>query len=202
MAPQATRSRPWTPRWPAAGAGALLAADAREMQVRLVLVPPRAPLPPVMADRILIEQVLVNLIRNGMEAMAGQTNPRADALSVRIVRDGESLRIEVADRGPGIPAELAERLFDPFTSTKSHGMGMGLNICRSIVELHHGTLGHGPNPGGGTVFAVVLPVAAARPEAPAPEKPAETPIGPAAHPAAHPVAHPVANPVARTGGDR
>ncbi|MCB2149908.1 MAG: PAS domain S-box protein [Rhodobacteraceae bacterium] len=186
----------------AAEALGLLAADAREMQVRLVLVPPRAPLPPVMADRILIEQVLVNLIRNGMEAMAGQTNPGADALSVRIVRDGDSLRIEVADRGPGIPAELAERLFDPFTSTKSHGMGMGLNICRSIVELHHGTLGHGPNPGGGTVFAVVLPVAAARPDAPDPEKPAETPLGPAAHPVAHPAAQPVANPVARTGGDR
>lgn len=139
----------------AADAIGLMAADAREMRVRLQLEAP-PDLPQVPADRILLEQVLVNLIRNGMEAMA--EGPRSgDVLVVRLTAQGETVRLEVLDRGPGIPAALSGKLFDPFTSTKSHGMGMGLNICRSIVELHHGTLEHAPNPPGGTVFAVTLP---------------------------------------------
>ena len=67
-------------------------------------------------------------------------------------------RLDIEDRGPGIAPGLTERLFDPFTSTKSQGMGMGLSICRSIVELLRGSLSHAPNPGGGTVFTVRLPL--------------------------------------------
>jgi two-component system sensor histidine kinase DctS len=70
------------------------------------------------------------------------------------------LRLDVIDQGPGIPPELADQLYDPFTSTKSQGMGMGLNICRSIVELLHGSLSHAANPSGGTMFSVRLPFAA------------------------------------------
>lgn len=142
---------------------ALLAADAREMRVSLRLEAPAGPLPAVMADRILIEQVLVNLIRNGVEAMAD--GPRTgDSLTVRIGLEPEAIRLDVADRGPGIPPDLADRLFQPFTSTKAQGMGMGLNICRSIIELHHGGISHRPNPDGGTIFTLRLPLAGDGPE--------------------------------------
>ncbi|MCU0829059.1 MAG: PAS domain S-box protein [Tabrizicola sp.] len=140
----------------AADAIGLMAAEARERRVRLDLALPERMPSQVMADRILIEQVMVNLIRNGLEAMA--EGPRSgDSLTLRLSDDGETVRLDVVDNGPGIPAQLAGRLFDPFTSTKSAGMGMGLNICRSIVELLHGSMSHAPNPAGGTVFSVWLP---------------------------------------------
>ncbi|WP_031327971.1 sensor histidine kinase [Rhodobacter capsulatus] len=134
----------------------ITAPVAREHRVKLAsLIEGR--IPGVQADRILIEQVLVNLIRNGVEAMA--EGPRTgDDLTVRLARAGAAVTIEVMDRGPGISDAVAASLFDPFTSTKSEGMGMGLNICRSIVEMHHGSLSHGPRAGGGTVFTVTLPV--------------------------------------------
>lgn len=127
------------------------------------------------ADGILIEQVLLNLIRNGCEAIldapAGTPSAREIVVAVRDVRsappgeagpaiDGRSSRqveFSVADRGPGIPADLYEKLFEPFFSTKAEGMGMGLNICRSIIEFHRGRLWVTPNPGGGTVFRFTLP---------------------------------------------
>ncbi|WP_097071156.1 PAS domain S-box protein [Rhodobacter maris] len=135
---------------------ALMAAQARENRVKLAsLLEGR--IPPVSADRILIEQVLVNLIRNGIEAMA--EGPRAgNDLTVRMARVDSVVTLEVMDRGPGISDAVAASLFDPFTSTKSEGMGMGLNICRSIVELHHGRLVHRPRPGGGTIFSFTLPI--------------------------------------------
>ncbi len=137
----------------------LMAGEAREMGLRMALDVPEEAMPPVMADRILIEQVMVNLIRNGLEAMAA--GPRSgDQLTLRLHPEGGMLRLDVVDQGPGIPPELADQLYDPFTSTKSQGMGMGLNICRSIVELLHGSLSHAANPGGGTVFSVRLPFAA------------------------------------------
>ena len=138
----------------------LMAAEARELRVRLTLEVGTEDLPPVLADRILLEQVMVNLIRNGMEAMA--TGPRhGDLLTLRLSPEPEGVRLDILDQGPGIPADLESRLYDPFTSTKAQGMGMGLNICRSIAELLHGSLSHAPNPGGGTVFTLRLPFAAA-----------------------------------------
>ncbi|BBE74109.1 PAS domain S-box protein [Oharaeibacter diazotrophicus] len=114
-------------------------------------------LPPVRADRILVEQVLLNLVRNGAEAMAAVPADRR-VLTVTLARDGAEVALEVADRGPGIDPAVADRLFDAFVSTKADGMGIGLNICRTIVELHRGRLQHRPRPGGGTVFTVALPV--------------------------------------------
>ena len=130
-----------------------LEADAREHRVRLV--PRIGPAPPVEADRILLEQVLINLIRNGMEAMTDQRS--GDTLEIRLRHEDGFAVIEIEDRGAGIPDELTERLFDAFATTKSQGMGMGLKICRSIVELHRGKLSHRPAAGGGTVFTVELP---------------------------------------------
>lgn len=138
------------------GTVGFMAADAREHRVRIETDLQAAPA--VEADRILIEQVLVNLIRNGMEAMAARR--QGDLLTVRLrAGDGGAAVIEVEDMGQGVDAGMAARLYDAFASTKAQGMGMGLNICRSIVELHRGQLSHRPAAAGGTVFSVKLPAA-------------------------------------------
>lgn len=137
----------------------LLEADVRKRGMQLVTA--LAPqLPQVDADAVMIEQVVVNLVRNGMDAM--QDAP-ADRRVVRISTALESghIMVRVADHGAGIAPETAERLFQPFYTTKPEGMGMGLNICRSIAELHHGRLGFEPNPEGGTIFLLTLPVESA-----------------------------------------
>ncbi len=116
-----------------------------------------AGLPPVFADRIMIEQVMLNLVKNAIDAMVDvPEEERRLALSARLV-DG-MVEVSVADRGHGILGDDVERLFTPFYTTKSEGMGMGLNICRSIIEFHDGRLWTEPNPEGGTVFKFTLPV--------------------------------------------
>jgi PAS domain S-box-containing protein len=109
----------------------------------------------IFANRVQIQQVIVNLIRNAFEAMADQDS-REVTLATKALRDG-TIEIAVADIGPGIPARIAGRLFQPFVSTKHDGMGLGLSISRSIIEAHDGQLTAGPNPGGGTVFRFTLP---------------------------------------------
>ena len=104
-----------------------------------------ARLPPVMADSILIEQVLINLMKNGAEAIAHADRPLAQRnVELRVVpRQVDSvdvIQFSVEDSGPGLPADVLEHLFEAFYSTKSEGMGMGLNLCRSIVESHQGRL--------------------------------------------------------------
>ncbi len=118
-------------------------------------------LPVIQGDKTLLRQALFNLMRNGIEAMRGTpTQGRDCALSVSAYRDGDghTLRIDIRDRGPGIPAEIAKHLFEPFFTTKPEGLGIGLNICRSVVEAHHGQLSHAPHPQGGTIFSLSLPV--------------------------------------------
>ncbi len=120
-------------------------------------------LPPVLADRVLLEQVLLNLTRNGIEAMRN-TPPERRILRILLALDhvngAECVRISVIDQGHGIAADVAERLFSPFFSTKAEGMGMGLNICRTAIEFHGGSLHHQDNPGGGTIFQFYLPALA------------------------------------------
>lgn len=144
----------------AAEAMELMAGEARERRLQLAFAVAETAMPPVMADRILIEQVMVNLIRNGLEAMA-EGPSSGTQLTLRLQAEDGMARLDVVDQGPGIPPDLADQLYDPFTSTKSGGMGMGLNICRSILELLHGSLSHAQNPSGGTVFTVRLPFAVA-----------------------------------------
>jgi len=134
---------------------AFSAIDARHADVRIE-VALDGELGAVHADRILIQQLLLNLIRNATEAMAGAPD-RVLAIGGR--REGEAVVITVADRGGGIEPQIEGRLYDAFLSTKPDGMGMGLAICRSIVELHRGRLEHAPRPGGGTVFTLTLRVA-------------------------------------------
>lgn len=112
--------------------------------------------PAVVVDKIQIQQVVLNLLRNGLEAMDGMDNP---ALTVSATRADDMVEISVADVGPGLSPEVKERLFRPFVTTKQHGMGVGLAICRTIVEAHGGHLYAEENPGGGTIFRFTLPSA-------------------------------------------
>jgi PAS domain S-box-containing protein len=109
----------------------------------------------VSVNRVQIQQVIVNLVRNAVEAMADQE--RREITLTTSARDDDTIEIAVADIGPGIPDELADRLFKPFVSVKHDGMGLGLSICRSIIEAHDGQLIAAPNPGGGTIFRFTLP---------------------------------------------
>ena len=137
----------------------LIELQARQHHVSLQIEIPEL-LPLVRADRLLIEQVLLNLTRNGIEAMA-DVQPLKRVL--RVVAENDPLAgmvvVQVIDNGHGIPQDVAERLFSPFFSTKAEGMGMGLNICRTAIEFHGGTLTHRDNPQGGTIFTFTLPVA-------------------------------------------
>ena len=108
----------------------------------------------VLADRIQIEQVLINLVRNAAEAMEG--HPRREIrVGARLAGDG-MVEAWVADSGPGVAPELAERLFQPFVTGKSDGMGIGLAVSRSIIEAHGGTIGLEDGPNGGAVFRFTL----------------------------------------------
>jgi len=113
-------------------------------------------LPSLNADPILIEQVLLNLLKNGVEAMRDQ--PRR-TLRLSVAMSGENVvEFAVADGGPGLSPEANAKLFEPFFTTKAEGMGMGLNICRSIIESHHGRLWADTNEWGGCTFRFTLPI--------------------------------------------
>lgn len=120
-----------------------------------VSLDPSAPL--VVIDRVQIQQVLVNLIRNASEAMAASPRRRL-AISSRVAAAGK-VEISLADTGPGLPPQLRDRLFEPFLTTKASGMGVGLSICRFIIEAHGEKLQVADNPGGGTIFRFTLPIA-------------------------------------------
>jgi signal transduction histidine kinase len=113
-------------------------------------------LPAVSADRIQLQQVLLNLMLNACEAM--ETNaPGTRRLHVATASDGKAVTLEVTDAGHGLPAD-PEAVFQPFHTTKTQGLGMGLAICRSIITAHHGQLWAEPDEQGGATFHVVLPV--------------------------------------------
>jgi len=137
----------------------LVATEARRRRVPIVVLDEHMT-ESVMADRVMLEQVLVNLTRNALDAMH-ETPVEERRIVVSAALDGEFVTIAVADKGGGVPDDLAGKLFSPFFSTKTEGMGMGLNICRSIIEFHQGRLWFEPNEGGGSVFKFTLHRAAA-----------------------------------------
>jgi signal transduction histidine kinase len=131
---------------------ALAGCAARIAQVRFSFDPKAEN---VLANRVQVQQLLVNLLRNANEAMMDTS--RYDIEVTTALLDDEFVEIAVADRGPGLPAEIASHLFEAFRSTKRDGMGLGLTICKSIAEAHGGTLRYEANTGGGTIFRFTLP---------------------------------------------
>ncbi len=135
----------------------LLGAEAhrRGVAIKLNLA---NPLPMVMADTIQVQQTVLNLMRNGIEAM-DETVPAPPQLTIRTSKNGsDAILVTVEDNGHGIPPETLEHIFDPFFTTKESGLGLGLPICRSIVEAHGGRLWATCDAGNGTVFKFTLPI--------------------------------------------
>ncbi|WP_310611011.1 PAS domain S-box protein [Limnohabitans sp.] len=137
----------------------LVILQARKLGVQVVVQCP-SDLPAVFCDRTMVEQVLLNLSRNGMQAMADDTPHKVLTLGVRPAASNATsrwLEFTVADLGQGIAEGVSEKLFTPFFTTKAEGMGLGLSLCRTVVEQHGGFLGHRPNTPHGTVFSFTLP---------------------------------------------
>jgi len=135
---------------------ALAEVDARNNGIPLTF-DVAANLPGIMVDTVQIQQVILNLIRNGIDAMKNtDCLVKGITVSARTFR-GNQVRISVTDHGIGITEETAKRLFEPFFTTKSSGMGLGLAICRSIIQSHGGVLAFAENPQGGTTFYFTLP---------------------------------------------
>jgi two-component system, LuxR family, sensor kinase FixL len=136
-----------------ASALALIGAGGKGIAVRRHL---EKGLPPLLLDKIQIHQVITNLIRNSVDALEGVQRRE---IVISTGRTGpHAVEIAIADTGPGLAPEIADRLFQPFVTTKPSGLGIGLSICRSIVDGHGGRLWASDNPDGGTVFHVSLPI--------------------------------------------
>ncbi|MBX3608419.1 MAG: PAS domain S-box protein [Hydrogenophaga sp.] len=148
------------------GIATLLSLQAKKQGIRLVL-DVAAGTPHVHCDRTMVEQVLLNLARNGMQAMPLGDPPTASGLRTLRVAVAPApgpqaaaagwVRFDVIDHGQGLPPEVAERMFTPFFTTKADGMGLGLSLCRTVVEQHGGALSYEPEPPRGTRFSFTLP---------------------------------------------
>ncbi len=135
----------------------LAEVDARDNGVTLTIDVAKG-LPKVLVDTVQIQQVILNLIRNGIDAMMNM-NHYDDGISVTVDKSpNDQVRIMVTDHGSGITKEDEKKIFQPFFTTKTSGMGLGLAICRSIIESHGGVLSYKKNPKGGTTFYFTLPV--------------------------------------------
>ena len=126
-------------------------------------------LPSINGDAVMLEQLLLNLLKNAMEALEPENNRNVE-LSVTHEEQSDAIVFTIRDHGPGMSDEVKAMLFDAFFTTKKTGMGIGLNICRTIVENHHGRLLVSDTEGGGTTFTVRIPVNTPEESA---EKPAE-----------------------------
>nr|WP_255699317.1 ATP-binding protein [Luteimonas sp. Y-2-2-4F] len=139
----------------------LLRLEAERQQLRID-VDLNPALPAAYADRVMVEQVLLNLVKNAIEAMREvPAARRALRIQARVNLDGE-IELRVLDRGKGLSPAESEQLFSPFFTTKTDGLGIGLAICRSIIEYHEGRLFFEPREGGGSVFGFTLPPAEGR----------------------------------------
>jgi two-component system, LuxR family, sensor histidine kinase DctS len=143
----------------------LVALQARKLRIT-VHTEVQADVPRVLCDHSMVEQVLLNLARNGMQAMDGtKFSERVLHIEVRSAANGTgaeplqpAVRFSVSDQGPGISPEVAQQLFTPFFTTKAEGMGLGLSLCRTVIEQHGGHLSYASRAAGGTVFSFTLPI--------------------------------------------
>ncbi|HEX6362646.1 MAG TPA: ATP-binding protein [Albitalea sp.] len=159
----------------------LVRLQARKSGTRVEVDLPQ-PVPRAVCDRTMVEQVLLNLTRNGIQAMEGHTPPAQRELTIR-VRQGHPrwVTVSVIDRGPGVPPEVAERLFTPFFTTRKEGMGLGLSLCRTVIEQHGGALDFASVPaadGGGTTteFRFTLPADTGERRPPAASEPRDADV--------------------------
>jgi two-component system sensor kinase FixL len=132
---------------------ALIGVRAPDLRIHLDLEPD---LPLARIDRVHIQQVVVNLVRNAREAMTA--SPRREIV-ITSKASGGAIEVAVADSGPGLAPEVLAKLFQPFITTKVDGMGVGLSICRSIIEAHAGRLWYEPSPSGGATFRFTVQIA-------------------------------------------
>ncbi|MDC8753983.1 PAS domain S-box protein [Erythrobacter sp. sf7] len=128
------------------------AAGARYRNIACAVECTTPGMPPILVDRVQIQQVILNLVKNAIQAVDADGR-----VVVRVVAQPDQMRFTVIDTGPGISPDRVKRLFEPFNTTKSEGMGLGLPICRSIIEAHGGTIWYEPAPGGGAAFVFTLP---------------------------------------------
>jgi len=136
-------------------AAALALVGAKEQGVRVTLRCDRD-VPDIVVDKVQIQQVALNLIRNAIEAM--ETVSRRE-LTIAVKRQKDAALFSVTDTGTGIAPEIAQHLFEPFVTSKPNGMGVGLSICRTIIEAHGGRIVADSNKGGGTIFEFTIPLA-------------------------------------------
>ena len=157
----------------------LLAYELRTDNVA-VTIRAGSDLPPLWADAHQLHQVLVNLLANAHQAMRRQPGPRAITITTRTARGRDRVQLEVADTGPGIPEAIRVKVFEPFFTTKpvGQGTGLGLSLCRSIVEQHGGLVTLDSSPGSGATFTIELPVGAKAEAAVAPRAETPPPIAP------------------------
>jgi two-component system sensor kinase FixL len=129
----------------------LMGAREKGVETRFELDPAATP---VIVDKVQIQQVLINLVRNAVEAM--QATPRRLLIVSTHIETSGFVRVSVADSGPGVSSTVVDQLFTAFVSSKDDGMGLGLSICRTIVEANGGRIWMEPNPAGGTIFNFTL----------------------------------------------
>jgi two-component system sensor histidine kinase DctS len=151
----------------------LVRLQARKSGTRVEVDMP-TPVPRAVCDRTMVEQVLLNLTRNGIQAMEGHTPPAERELRIRVRQTHPRwVTFTVVDHGAGVPPEVAQRLFTPFFTTRQEGMGLGLSLCRTVIEQHGGALDFGSvsageGTGATTEFRFTLPADTAERRPPAP----------------------------------
>lgn len=138
-------------------ATALALVGAKEASISVRWVLSEAPMP-VLIDKVQIQQVVFNLIRNAVEAMAEHPLPRDLVVTTTLV-DDDTAQISISDSGPGLAPKVMAQLFQPFVTTKERGMGLGLSICKTIIDSHSGRIWASPNAKRGAVFHIALPIA-------------------------------------------
>ena len=130
-------------------------ASSRQISIRTQLIPT---LPSVNVDRVQLQQVVLNLVMNAMDALDDAVGKKREIVIRSTTSGGNEILVSVEDCGPGLNPDTIDKIFDPFFTTKPQGIGVGLSISRSIIESHEGRLWSSPNPNGGAIFQFTLPI--------------------------------------------